>query len=209
MDQIMTTDGSITYHNEEAGECYHSKSGAIEESIEKYAKPADIEDGDRVLDVCFGIGYNALAAIYRHKNIEVIGLEKDPKIIEKISEVEVPDEYKQDYLLIKEASLKGHHEDAEKKIRLKIIMGDARETVKGLAEESFDAVLFDPFSPKKAPHMWTAEFFSDIYKVMKKGAKLTTYSCARIMRDNLKAAGFSVKDGPCVGRRSPSTIAEK
>jgi tRNA U34 5-methylaminomethyl-2-thiouridine-forming methyltransferase MnmC len=42
---------------------------------------------------------------------------------------------------------------------------------------------------------------------MKKGAMMSTYSCARIVRDNLKNAGFEVKNGPIIGRRSPSTIA--
>ncbi|PIN80139.1 hypothetical protein COV16_01405 [Candidatus Woesearchaeota archaeon CG10_big_fil_rev_8_21_14_0_10_34_8] len=42
---------------------------------------------------------------------------------------------------------------------------------------------------------------------MKEGGVLATYSCARKVRDALKNAGFSVKDEPCVGRRSPSTIA--
>jgi tRNA U34 5-methylaminomethyl-2-thiouridine-forming methyltransferase MnmC len=44
---------------------------------------------------------------------------------------------------------------------------------------------------------------------MKKGGKLATYSCARVVRENLVAAGFSVSDGPCVGRRAPGTVAVK
>ena len=44
---------------------------------------------------------------------------------------------------------------------------------------------------------------------MNKKGILTTYSCARQVRENLKKAGFIVKDGPCVGRRAPATIALK
>jgi tRNA U34 5-methylaminomethyl-2-thiouridine-forming methyltransferase MnmC len=44
---------------------------------------------------------------------------------------------------------------------------------------------------------------------MKEGAKLSTYSYARWIRNNLKNAGFEVLDGPILGRRSPSTIALK
>ena len=44
---------------------------------------------------------------------------------------------------------------------------------------------------------------------MIKESILATYSCARIVRDNLKEAGFEVFDGPSVGRRAPSTIAKK
>jgi hypothetical protein len=41
---------------------------------------------------------------------------------------------------------------------------------------------------------------------MKEGAKLSTYSYARWIRNNLKNAGFEVLDGPILGRRSPSTV---
>jgi len=41
---------------------------------------------------------------------------------------------------------------------------------------------------------------------MNKNAKLSTYSYARTVRENLKEAGFEVIDGPVLGRRSPSTI---
>jgi len=44
---------------------------------------------------------------------------------------------------------------------------------------------------------------------MRKGGILTTYSCASIIRKNLREAGFLVKDGPVVGRKAPSTIAIK
>ena len=51
--------------------------------------------------------------------------------------------------------------------------------------------------------------FSDIYSLMKKESKLATYSCAGQVRRNLKEVGFEIKDGPCVGRRAPSTIGIK
>ena len=84
---------------------------------------------------------------------------------------------------------------------------DARETIKLIPKEIVDAVFLDPFSPKTCPELWTKEFFENIHKTMKKDAILATYSCARVVRDNLKAAHFRVEDGPCIGRRAPSTIA--
>ena len=90
--------------------------------------------------------------------------------------------------------------------KIKIILGDARETVKKL-NETFDVVFLDPFSPKKCPELWTKDFFSDVKKLMRKNSTLATYSCARSVRDNLRNVGFVVEDGPCIGRKSPSTIA--
>ena len=91
-------------------------------------------------------------------------------------------------------------------MKLRIIIGDAGETIKNL-NQKFDAVFLDPFSPKKCPELWTEKFFKDIRKLMKQNSVLTTYSCAKIIRNNLVNAGFNVKDGPSIGRRAPSTIA--
>ena len=64
MKKIKTGDGSYTFLNEKYGEVYHSVSGAEEEAIKKYAEPTKVAElakkGEvKILDVCFGIGYNS------------------------------------------------------------------------------------------------------------------------------------------------------
>lgn len=201
MEKVITRDGSITYHNEEYDECYHSKSGALEEAEKKFAEPSNIKDGMIILDVCFGLGYNSLAAMKKAKRLKIIGLEKDREILKKIQEIEIDD---CEYEKIKKAAESGYYKDEEAEI--KIIIGDAVDTIKKI-KVMFDCVFLDPFSPKKNPELWTEEFLSDVKVKIKKGGVLTTYSCARNVRENLKKAGFRVFDGPRVGRRGPSTIA--
>ena len=75
--------------------------------------------------------------------------------------------------------------------------------------EEYDAVFFDPFSPKANPELWTEKIFTQVYNLMKQGSRLTTYSCSSKVRVNMARTGFQVKDGPVVGRRAPSTIAIK
>ena len=203
MKKVITKDNSATFRNPKYDECYHSKSGAIEEAFEKFAKPCKLKNGMKVLDVCFGIGYNTLAAIST-ADVDVVGLENDKCILKEIENIEVSEQLRQNYNKIRIAAKKLEYED--KKIKIRIILGDARETIKSI-NEKFDAVFLDPFSPPKCPELWTYEFFAEIAKKMKKGAILTTYSCARMVRENLKKAGFSVEDGPVIGRRSPSTLA--
>ncbi len=199
MKEVITRDGSVTLFNENFGEHYHSITvGAIEEAMEKYVKPSELKDGNKVLDFCFGLGYNSLAALMV-ADVEIIGLEIDPEILGKIAGIEVPEEFKENYEEIKK-DVSGNSD------KIKIIVGDARKNLKNLSEK-FDAVLFDPFSPKVCPELWTEEVFLDIGKLMKPGGRLTTYSCARIVRNNLEKAGFVVSDGPCFGRRAPSTVA--
>ena len=91
----------------------------------------------------------------------------------------------------------------------KIILGDATKTIKSLPSNYFNIIFLDPFSPGKNPELWSLGFFKEIERVMMNCGILTTYSCARTVRENLKNIGFSIKDGPCVHRRGPSTIATK
>ncbi len=215
--KFTTADKSETFLNEQIGECYHSFKGAVEEALIKYAVPCKIRELAKkngkitILDVCFGMGYNSAMAISEALaenpdcEIEVVGLEYDPLIISKIQEVnpEIPF-----FIHYKKLNL-GSLDFSQEKVHVKVILGDARETVKELPADHFDAVFFDPFSPKTSPEMWGAEFFEQMYRVMKNSALLATYSCARMARDNMSKAGLVYDDGPVWGRRGPGTIATK
>jgi tRNA U34 5-methylaminomethyl-2-thiouridine-forming methyltransferase MnmC len=210
MEPVKTKDDSITFYNEKVGDHYHTKSGAKEEAFEKHTKALEVDKADNpvIFDVCFGLGYNTAAALDLVKNAVIYCFENDKEILKKILEVNA--DFKS-YNLIKEfvkGFLNGNNEYEKDNIKLIMMFGDAREKIKEINEKA-DFVFFDAFSPKKVPEMWTKEFFSDIYDKMKNRGKLSTYSYARFVRDNLKQAGFRVKDGPIIGRKSPSTIAIK
>jgi tRNA U34 5-methylaminomethyl-2-thiouridine-forming methyltransferase MnmC len=206
MDKIITADGSETFLNETVGETYHPRLGTMDEEVEKYVVALDVVSGKVIFDVCFGLGYLTAAALDVGP-VTVYCFENDEEIMRKVLEVNPTFEK---YGLIKEF-IRGFFggKDVYEKDGVKLVMmfGDARKTINEMKEKA-DYVFFAPFSPAKAPDMWTEEFFSDIRKKMKDGGKLATFSYARIVRDNLKKAGFSIRDGPIRGRRSPSVIAE-
>ena len=217
--KVISSDNSPTFFSEEFGECYHSKSGAIEESFEKFAKISNLSSVEKkivsVLDVCFGVGYNCLAALVelmKNPNVEdirIVCLELDEDIISKISDIVL--DYPE-YDLVKDLAMKKKlllKDYGGKRIKLDLLVDDARNSVKHLPRNYFDFIFHDPFSPKVCPVLWTEEFFSDVHSISKKNAVLTTYSCARLVRDNLKSAGFSISDGIKLHRRGPSTIAIK
>ena len=63
--KIITADNTETFLNEEVGESYHSQTGAVEEALNKYAVPCKIKElakigSIKILDVCFGMGYNSV-----------------------------------------------------------------------------------------------------------------------------------------------------
>ncbi|HLD80035.1 MAG TPA: MnmC family methyltransferase [Candidatus Nanoarchaeia archaeon] len=214
--KIITADNSESFMNEEVGESYHSHTGGVEEALKKYAVPCRIKElaktgKIKILDVCFGMGYNSAMAISvaLEENpdceIEVVGLEYDQGIISRIQEVNPPIAFFTHYKKLTPQAL----EFKEGKVSVKVLLGDARETSKTLPENYFDAVFFDPFSPKTAPEMWQEAFFAEMYRVMRNSAILATYSCARLGRDNMSKAGLLYDDGPILGRRGPGTIATK
>jgi tRNA U34 5-methylaminomethyl-2-thiouridine-forming methyltransferase MnmC len=211
--ETLTKDGSMTFYSEEYGETYHSSSGAVEEAFLKHAKPGKVNEVAktgkvRILDVCFGLGYNSAAAldlIWAENPdcyVEIVGLEKDEKILLKALSL---NPNIRNYGLIKSAISQGFQSSLPK-LKINILKGDAREQIKKL-NGTFDVIFHDPFSPTKNPELWTEDFFKSEKQILSPDGILTTYSCARLIRDNLKKAGFIVSDGPCVGRRAPSTIA--
>ncbi len=204
MKLVKTKDNSYTFYSKIYDETYHSVSGALDEALRKFIEPCKIKDRMKILDIGFGLGYNVGMALFKAKNLKIISLEKNKQLLDEIQDVTVPDWFKESYDKVKKCAKNLEYKD--KNYEIKILIGDARETIKEL-NEKFDAVFLDPFSPKKNPELWTKDFFKEIKKRMKKEALLATYSCARLVRKNLKDAGFIVEDGPCVGRRAPSTIA--
>lgn len=208
MQFVKTRDGSVTAFNAEHGDHYHSLSGAMEEAFEKHVNALGIADGMQILDFCFGLGYNSVAACSMASHLKIVGLELDRKIVEAIAEMPLPPELADVYepfrhLAEHQTATDAHHNT------IQLLFGDARETILTLADNRFDRVYFDAFAPSKQPELWTAEVFAQVYRVMKPGAKMSTYSCAKWIRANMQKAGFIVMDGPVIGRRSPATIGMK
>jgi tRNA U34 5-methylaminomethyl-2-thiouridine-forming methyltransferase MnmC len=208
-ERVETGDGSITFFSEKFNQIYHSKSGAEEEARKKFVEPCDVRGRSkkgklRILDICFGIGYNTAAALDAVDSdcvVEIVGLEDDRGIIQKMDEV-TPNFSSYKFL----KGLTNDDEIKKEKTTVKILIGDARQKIKEL-EGEYDVIFLDPFSPKACPELWTPEFFKDIRKVIAEDGVLATYSCARMVRDNMKEAGFTVEDIAPVGRRAPGTLA--
>ena len=208
MKLVKTKDGSFTAFSKIAGEHYHTISGAIEEAFEKHVNALGIGNEMYILDFCFGLGYNSIAACKGHANLQITGLENDIKIIEAMKEIEILEILKSEFAYFRNIAESLDITDNNNN-RIQILLGDALQRIDNLPDRIFDRVFFDPFSPKKQPEMWSEEIFHKIYKKMKSGAKLSTYSCARQIRKNMLSVGFKVIDGPIVGRKSPATIGIK
>ena len=203
-----TADGSITFRSERFGEAFHSRQGAWQEAQSKFVEPTHLRPIAtdrpivRVLDVCYGLGYNTAAALTTiwaanpHCAIEWVGLELDP----------VPAQAALDYLL---AAMRSAGQalalDRSTITAIEGILtalattgvarspangavtgqftghlhwGDARQTLPPIVAAGFraDAIFLDPFSPHRCPQLWTAEFLGLLGRCLAPTGRVATYS---------------------------------
>lgn len=197
---IETEDKSFTIFDEKYNEIFHSKKGALTESIHVFInsglKPK-LENSQEIniLEIGFGTGLNALLTLKESLNIKVnyVSLEAYPITKELWSQLDYQkyfDSEIQNYFSkLHEVEWENYQKINDdfylKKINTKL------EDFK--TDETFDLVYFDAFSPDKQPELWTQEIFEKIYQLMKKDALLVTYCAKGQVRRNLIASGFKVE----------------
>jgi tRNA U34 5-methylaminomethyl-2-thiouridine-forming methyltransferase MnmC len=197
-----TDDGSFTFFSEEFGETFHSRQGAKAEALVKFAQPTDLEQKAqrtslRLLDICYGLGYNTAAALETIATInpacqvEIFGLELDPTVPR--SALPLIQNWSPNVQLILQA-IGLEHRYIVPGLDATLLIGDARQTIQQLSQTGFqaDAVFFDPFSPRRCPHLWTIEFFQQVTRCLAPDGKLATYSRSAAVRSAMLAAGLCI-----------------
>jgi tRNA U34 5-methylaminomethyl-2-thiouridine-forming methyltransferase MnmC len=71
------------------------------------------------------------------------------------------------------------------------------------------AVLFDPYSPKKNPMMWTVSLFANLFRRLdpQRPCTLANYTRSTMARVALLLGGFSVGVGHPSGLKEETTVA--
>lgn len=202
---ILTKDGSHSLYSEKFDEPYHSRHGAIQESmhvfIEMGLKELMKSAGRiRIFEMGFGTGLNAWLTLVEIQKAKIptqyVSIEAYPletALIEKLNyETLVPsDDYHLQDL---------HAISAEAPTRF----GDFFELKKHIgrlesfetASSSFDLVYFDAFAPSSQPELWTTDIFRKLFEMMSDGALLCTYCAKGQVRRNMQEAGFTVEKLP-------------
>ena len=208
MKEIVTNDGTITLKNEKFNECYHSSEGAVTETLYKHIYPAFKvvqKDEIKILDICFGLGYNTfLAILNRPKNskLKIYSPEFDEKLVKSLKTFKYPKEFKKIKEIINSIAENFYYKDEN--VEIEVFIGDAREYIKKL--NNVDIVFQDAFSPKVNTELWTIEYFMDIEKLNPK--IITTYSVATPVRYALYKLGYNLYTHPYENIRK-GTLASK
>lgn len=215
----LTADGSFTFFSPDFGEAFHSQYGARQEAQMKFVEPTGLKlkaknQSLRLLDVCYGLGYNsaaALAAIWEvnpNCHIQLVGLELDPTVPQAAIAHNLLNGWMQPIVEIL-SQLANRYQVKTDNLQARLLLGDARQTIQSLLKAGFqaDAIFLDPFSPPVCPQLWTVEFLGLVARCLHQEGRLATYSCAAAVRKALLAAGLKIGSTPPVGRRSPGTVA--
>jgi tRNA U34 5-methylaminomethyl-2-thiouridine-forming methyltransferase MnmC len=214
---VITEDGSTTLFIPELNEHYHSIHGAVQESTHIFIHSGYSQIHTfpaRIFEAGFGTGLNAfLTFLVSEKagtSVHYTTIEKFPledHIVRLLNYPEMTDPAKAKvFKYIHDA-----HWDQDIVISeyftLHKIKGDLREVQ--LKDSAYDLVYFDAFGPDVQHELWTEEIFQMLYRSMKKGACLVTYSVKGSVTRALKAAGFSMEKLPGPPGKRQMTRATK
>lgn len=232
----FTEDGSLTLKDEQTGELYHNRAGAYTEALANFVEPLKLyelagEAGQLAfLDVCFGLGYNTFCLLNELSklalvtdSIKIVAIEKFQKPLLYISRVLSDERFRK---LSEEIGSQAPCLAAGKFgtwefqlqcktrkvcVRFELVQGDLRQIVPPLVERDrgiFDGIFHDPFSPRRAPELWTIDLFECYKRMLKEpNGKVVTYSAASAVRGGFCQSGMLVRRTPAVGAKSGGTLA--
>jgi len=204
---ILTADGSNTLYNETIGEHYHSKHGAVQESLHVFLdaglKKAIQNNPDQpvaLLEIGFGTGLNYLLSIsYCLENnvtLNYTGIEAFPISQEEL----LLTNYGQ---YIPAAVWETVTLNYQKAISQPVVLFENQEmeiahtTLTDFqSSKRFDVIYFDAFSVQHQPEMWTEEILEHTCSFLKPGGIFVTYAITGNLKRALKKAGMTIEKLP-------------
>jgi len=232
---IETGDGSCTFYSETFGEWFHCRDGACNEAQKTYVEASNLSvraesDSLKILDVCYGLGYNTAAALETiwqvnpRCDVEVQALEIDIEVARSAIAQGLTQQYSRQVQSVLSAVAKpfqGKNAAAkraeltppqdENSLSVNLRLGDARQQIQPLVDAGWqaDVIFLDPFSPNNCPQLWTVEFLQLVAQCLDpRVGILVTYSCSAAVRAALRLAGLSISSSHSGGRKWPGTIAQ-
>ncbi len=191
---IKTSDGSDSICDTEKDEIYHSRYGAIQESLHIFInnglKICD-KKNIKILEVGLGTGLNLLLT-YLHsidKNIQYYSLEPFPIPFEIISKINY------EKILPVNILHSIHNYSNQQEFFLRENFSFSNYKCEFLSFDScnkFDIIYFDAFSPRVQPKMWEPVNFKKAYKLLNKEGFLITFCAKGEVKRNLKKEGFKL-----------------
>lgn len=216
---FQTGDGSWTFHLPEWNEQYHSKHGAVQEALHVFIEAglhyfvnSRKQRTVSILEMGFGTGLNALltfqAASQHSYMVEYHGVEAYPISLADAHTLNYSDLVSNAELIFPQLhslSWETLHE-LSKDFQLKKYQRLFSEVN---FNALFDIIYYDAFGARVQPELWTESIFESMYKALKKGGVLVTYSAKGSVRRALQTVGFEVSRLPGPPGKREMLRAEK
>ncbi len=202
---ITTADGSHTLFAAHFNEIYHSRHGALAESVHVFIRNGlePMSNGLlNVFEVGFGTGLNALLALkfavetgkeIHYQGIELYPVEQETALQLNYAE-QIGDEHLKTFFEQMHTCKWNEQHLLTENFSFKKIHGSLLEA--NLEEEHFEVIFFDAFAPTKQSELWSSEIFEKLFLATKRGGVLTTYCAKGDVRRVMQQAGFSVSKVP-------------
>ncbi len=210
---VETGDGSLSLYHPKYRQHFHTLAGARAEAEKKFIDAVGLrhllkkQENINLLDIGFGLGYNAVAAAeaaeaVKSGKLRIISLENDIQVLSSALNLFEKDSLHRRILssLLDTGGWKGDFAE------IILIVGDARDSVLEV-KEKFDSIFMDGFSPDKNPELWTYDFIRELSRRLAPGGCIVTYSSAYPVRGAMLRCGLTVGKTDAFGRRRSGTIA--
>lgn len=200
---IETADASHTLSLPAVGETYHSRYGAIRESMHVFIRNGFLATSQaslRILEVGFGTGLNALLTLVeasrQQRSVHYTALELYPLekgLVSQLNYCRLLEEADETlFLKMHTLSWNREHRLTDNFTLLKIHADLTTCSLPG----KYDLVYFDAFSAEVQPEMWSPDVFARIGRAMAAGGILVTYAARGSVRRALQQKGFRVEKLP-------------
>lgn len=203
---IITADGSVTIAIPQLHVTYHSKHGAIQESmhvfIEAGLKPLlNQQETINLFEMGFGTGLNALLTLIEaekhqqkinYQTVEAFPLEK-----EIVAGLNYCEQLHQPQL--KPLFEQLHASPWNQSINLTpwfTLQKDHTTLFNLSTAQLFNLIYYDAFAPNAQPELWTVDAFTQLFNMLTAGGILVTYCSKGDVRRAMQAAGFSIEKIP-------------
>jgi tRNA U34 5-methylaminomethyl-2-thiouridine-forming methyltransferase MnmC len=206
---IITSDGSHSLLNTTLDETYHSRHGAIQESLHVFIRRGlDAWTGQNpgvpvnIFEVGFGTGLNALLTLVeadsRDLKVNYTSIEAYPISPELIASLNYPQlmfdsDAAADFAKL-HGALWGTWTTITPDFRLNKIEGRLEGT--NIEPSSYDLIYFDAFAPSKQPDMWEMRVLTKVVRTMNAGGMFVTYCAKGQLKRDLKNLGLEVETLP-------------
>ena len=201
---VLTADGSNTIYNPQVGENYHSRNGALQESLHvfvnaglKYFLNTTSLIQVSILEVGFGTGLNFLLSAefctQRQIQLNYTGIEAYPLTNQMIAQTG----YEQ---YVSSAIWESFTEQYSKALNNSIALSPfCTLKIKDCmlldfnSAHKYDVIYFDAFAATHQPEMWNEEAIGHTIKFLKPGGVFVTYAITGNLKRMLKSLGLTIQ----------------